>query len=325
MPSIELHPLQVSSPDGYKPGNVSLARHGAGFAALVRCVSDDLPESGFVDRHGDAPLRRRTLLLHLDKRLQVVSSTEVLQPEDLPPSRHSNSLDFEDPRPFIWRGDLWCVSCVRQLNEQGRAEMVLARIDGTAPDKCVLADWRVLGSAMPVQGENNWMPQVVGDDLRFIYSVDPTRILSDSGVVLAQEAAAIAAENFRGGSQAIPFEDGWLMLIRERELQGRTRNYLHRFVWLDENGRLARLSPRFYFQRIASEFAAGLAWHADGEHLVVSFGTDEREPTLAVVHAADVRPLLLTVEDHKARSDHACEDTRPVWEALRRADPGRSG
>lgn len=320
MPSMEFHPLQLSAPEGYKTGNVSIARHGQGFVALIRSVNYDLLESGFFDRHGDSSFRQRTLLLHLDKRLQVVSSAEVFQPEDLPPPRHTDSLGFEDPRPFVWRDNLWCVSCVRQLNEEGRAEMVLSRIDCTSQDKFVLTDWRVLEASMPVQWEKNWMPQVIDDELRFIYSVDPTRVLSELGEVLFQEPSMVAAENFRGGSQAIAFDGGWLMLIHEWELVGRRRNYLHRFIWLDKSYRLARLSRRFFFQRIASEFASGLAWHMVDGYLVISFGIDDRDPTLAVVHADDVRFVLLTIADHKQASDLACEATRPAWEAMCRTD-----
>lgn len=320
MPSMEFHPLQVAAPQGYKTGNVSIARYGQGFVALIRSVNYDLLESGYFDRHGDSSFRQRTLLLHLDERLQVVSSAEVFQPEDLPPPRHTDSLGFENPRPFVWRDDLWCVSCVHQLNEEGRAEMVLSRIDCTSQDKLVLTDWRVLEANMPVQWEKNWMPHVVDGELRFIYSVDPTRVLSETGEVLFQEPSMVAAEKFRGGSQAIAFDGGWLMLIHEWELVGRRRNYLHRFIWLDQSYRLARLSRRFFFQRIVSEFASGLAWHMVESCLVISFGIDDRDPTLAVVHADDVRSVLLTIADHEQASDLACEAARPAWEAMCRTD-----
>jgi hypothetical protein len=200
--------------------------------------------------------------------------------------------------------------------------MVLARIDCTSGDKCFLTNWRVLASSMPVQWEKNWIPQVVDDELRFIYSMDPTRVLSEAGVILAQETSAVAAENFRGGSQAIPLDGGWLMLIHEWELVGARRNYLHRFIWLDASCRLIRLSRRFFFQRIASEFAAGLAWHMTGDHLVISFGIDDHEPTLAVVRAEDVRAVLSTIADHKEASDWTCEATRPAWEAMCRTGLG---
>jgi FkbM family methyltransferase len=316
MPSIMFHTLPVSAPDGFKAGNISLVRHGEGFVALVRCVNYDLLESGHFDRHGDASFRQRTVMVHLDERLQMVSSAEVFEPEDMPSALHFDSLGFEDPRLFVWQGKLWCVSCVRQLNEEGRAEMVLARIEASSPANCFLADWRVLASPMPVQWEKNWIPLVVDDELRFIHSLDPVRILDAFGAILREETPEIAADNFKGGTQAIPFDGGWLMLIHEREISGTRRSYFHRIVWLDADYRLVRFSRRFFFQRIASEFAAGLSWHSTDGHLVISFGIDDHEPTLAVVSADDVRAALLTIKQHKEASDMACAATRTAWESM---------
>ncbi len=318
MPSIQFYPISIDAPDGFKSGNISIARERDGFVVLIRAVNWDQLESGYFDRHGDTSFRQRTLLAHLDEHLQIMSSVEVLPPEDMPPAQHTDSIGFEDPRPIIWRGDLWCISSVRQLNPDGRAEMVLARIADTPQGKKVLTDWRVLASGMPVQWEKNWMPQVIGDELRFIYSVGPTRIISESGDVLVQETPSVAVENFRGGSQAIPFDDGWLMVIHEWEVVRSRRHYFHRFVWFDENNQLSRISRRFFFKRIASEFVAGLTWHLTGDRLVVSFGIDEHEPTLAVVDACDVRAALLDIDEHKRASEQACEAGRSVWEALTR-------
>jgi FkbM family methyltransferase len=311
MPSVRCHPLLVSAPEGCQPGNVSVARHGEGFVALVRY-------SGSLDRQEDTSFRHRMLLCDLDERFHVVSFTEVLAPADMPAPRHLESLGFEDARVFLWRKALWCLSCVCQLNAEGRAEMVLARIDRSSGTHCDCADWRVLASATPARQEKDWMPQLVGDELRFVHSVDPIRILGESGVVLLDEPVAIAAENFHGGSQAIPFDDGWLMVIHEWEQMRDGRRYFHRLVWLDAQSRLARLSRRFFFQRMAREFVAGLAWHVTGEHLVMSFATDGREPMLAVVHADEVRAALLTVAEHKREADQACDAGHGAWEAMKR-------
>ncbi len=316
MPSIQFYPISIDAPDGFKPGNISIARTRDGFVILIRAVNYDLLESGYFDRHGDTSFRQRTLLARLDEHLRVASSVEILPPEDMPPPQHTDSIGFEDPRPIIWCGNLWCISSVRQLNPEGRAEMVLARIAQTSKGSHVLTDWRLLASGMPVQWEKNWMPQMVGDELRFIYSIDPTRIISESGSLVLQETPPIAVENFRGGSQAIPFDGGWLVVIHEWQVVGTRRHYFHRFVWFDANSRLRRISRRFYFQRIASEFVAGLVWHLTGDKLVISFGIDDHEPTLAVVDAGDVRAILLDVDEHRRAGKRAGERGRSTWEQL---------
>ena len=59
------------------------------------------------------------------------------------------------------------------------------------------------------------MPHVAGDRLQFIYLCDPTRILDEQARKVVETTPPIAAEQFRGGSQAIAFDGGWLALIHE--------------------------------------------------------------------------------------------------------------
>jgi GR25 family glycosyltransferase involved in LPS biosynthesis len=316
LPSVRFKELPVAAPEGYKPGNISIAQVDDGFVALVRAVNYDFLESGFFDRHGDTSFRQRVLLLRLDRNLEIIGSEEVLPPDDLPPPRHIDSLGFEDPRPIVWRNQLWCLSCMRQLNEEGRAEMVFARIAKGPQGQTVFTDWRVLVSGRPARWEKNWMTQVVGDELRFVYSVDPTRVITESGQVPLDEEAPIAVDNLLGGSQAVPFDGGWLMLVHEWELVGRRRNYFHRFIWLDAGNRLARLSRRFFFVKPSNEFAAGLAWHATGDRLVVSFGIDDHSPTLAIIAAQEVRTALLDIDEHERACERASQAGREALDAL---------
>jgi hypothetical protein len=216
----------------------------------------------------------------------------------------------------MWRGELWCISAVAQLNHRGLTEMVLARIDQTRPDHYVLADWRVVPSGMPPLWEKNWMPQVIGDELRLIYSVDPTRILTDSGAVLGSQPAPIAAESFRGGSQAVAFDDGWLMVIHEVERGNARSRYFHRFIWMDSANTLRRLSRRFYLRQIGYEYIAGMALLPDGERFVLGCSV-HCDLFLAVVSADDVRAILLDIDEHGRSSEQGMEAARSAWEQLR--------
>jgi hypothetical protein len=141
----------------------------------------------------------------------------------------------------------------------------------------------------------NHAPAEAGSErLRFIYLCDPTRIINDLGKTVAETTPAIAADQFRGGSQAIEFEGGWLTLIHEAEERPSTnqRYYRHRFVWFDGAKRLCRVSRSFYFQKKGVEFAAGLAWHPDGKRLLVSYSVADSEAWIATVDAGEVRALL---------------------------------
>ena len=97
-------------------------------------------------------------------------------------------------------------------------------------------DWRVLDPDGPRVHEKNWMPRVAGDTLQFICLCDPTRVVDEHGNTVAETVPAIAATHFRGGSQAIAFDGGWLALVHEVQ-ERREAMVLSASVHLARHGR----------------------------------------------------------------------------------------
>jgi exonuclease I len=85
------------------------------------------------------------------------------------------------------------------------------------------------------------------------------------------------------------------------QLRDGARIYFHRFTWCDNVGSLKRVSRRFFFHRKGIEFVAGLAWHPDGERLIVSFGVGDGESWLGTVDAADIRATLYSPDQRDSR------------------------
>ncbi len=297
-PSFAAHRIDFRAPDGFYAMNPSIARLGEQIVTMVRCVNYKLAD-GRYETPGGAPITTRNFLLGLTVDLAIQSIAEVLPPSDFPPPAYPWVIGFEDPRLFAWNNELWCCSNVRERTPEGWCEQIWARIDDSAPDVCRLTAWRPLYPEGPRLHEKNWMPFVEActkatgaDALRFVYLCDPTRILDDQARTVAKTIPTIAAENFRGGSQAIAFDGGWLALIHEDVSRDGQRFYHHRFVWLDAAYTLRRVSRRFYLNQNGIEFAAGLAWHPDGQRLMVSYGVGDCESWLGAVNADEVRSTL---------------------------------
>jgi tetratricopeptide (TPR) repeat protein len=302
MPSFSARPIGFTPPDGYQASNPSVARFGEEIVLAQRCVNHTLMEGGQCQTLDGAPVNTRNFLLRLTSELDIQSAVEILPPADMPKPAFNLILGFEDLRVFDWRGQLWCCACVRELTLEGWCEQVLARIDDREPGACRLMDWRVLRPEGPKRHEKNWMPCVTGDALQFIYFCDPTSILDEQARTIFETVPAIAAENFRGGSQAIPFDGGWLVLIHEvlGGVSDKQRVYHHRFVWFDEASVLRGTSRPFFLRKIGIEFAAGLAWHPDGKRLLVSYGVGyglgSGEAWIATIDAGEVRSVLADVK-----------------------------
>lgn len=300
LPSFAARPIGFVPPAGYRTTNPSVTRLGRRIVVLQRTVNYEMTEDGLrYQTPGNGPIQTRNFLLHLTDEFEVESASEVLPPADMPEAVCRQVLGFEDLRLFAWQGVLWGSACVREFTAEAWCEQVLARIEPVDSATCRLTNWRVMTPEGPRTHEKNWMPQVDGDRLQFVYLCDPTRVVDDQGRTVSEDIPAVAAPRFRGGSQLIAFDDGWLALIHEvqwRPSESR-RFYHHRFVWFDRMNRLRKVSRPFFFDRKGVEFAAGLAWHPDGERLLISYGVADSESWLASVDAVDVRALLEDVED----------------------------
>jgi hypothetical protein len=193
--------------------------------------------------------------------------------------------------------------------------MILAKINlGPTP---TVSDWRILPGGAGPRWEKNWMPQVAGDDLRFVYSIDPERVLRDDGSVVHDLPSPFAAATFFGGSQLIPFDDGWISIVHESEWVNRTRRYFHRFIYFDRDSRVRSFSRRFFMIEPGYEFVAGLAWSPGANALICSFSRDDRDPYLAFIDATEVRASLKQYPEHEAAAEAAIGESLLPYRELR--------
>ena len=296
MPSFASVHVGFTAPEGFRPNNPSVARHGDELVLVQRCVNYAIKDNCYQAPDG-GPIRTRNFLVRIDDNLRTLSANEIFPPRDLPTARSQQIQGFEDARLFSWKDELWFSADFRELNADAWPEQVLGRLDESNLQECRLTDFRMLKPEGPRLRQKNWMPIVEGDALQFVYHCDPTRIVDENGKTVKDSVPAVAADHFRGGSQAIFFDSGWLFLIHEVAFDGaQRRQYRHRFVWLDGAKEIRRISRPFYFEQNSIEFAAGLAWHPDKLRLVISYGVNDIESWIATVAADDVRKLLDNAE-----------------------------
>lgn len=291
-PSIRLARPTFTAPEGYHPMNPSVAVLDGALVLLMRCVNYRLEKERYVISGGGHIIRTRNYLLTLDEALAPSTCREVLVPGDWPSPAYSLVRGFEDIRLISQNGMLSASATVRELNSGGLCEIVFARIDAESPDTRRLAAWRTISKVERGLHEKNWTPVMDGNTTRFIYTYDPAIIVDGEGDEIATGTPELAADHFRGGSQAIPFDSGYLSVVHEVIKSKGARIYLHRFVQTDRNGVLVSCSRPFCFIEKGIEFAAGLARAPQGNRLLVSFGFEDRQAWLAEVHEDDVRRAL---------------------------------
>lgn len=301
MPSFSARPIGFTPPDGHRPSSPSVTRLGARIVLVQPTVNCTLKEDGRPDTPEEAPSQTRNFLVHLDADLVVQSATEILAPADLAEAADRAEPGFEAIRVFAWREQLWTVACSRALTADSWCEPVIARIDDRGPGPYQMTDWRVLHPLGTKLLDTSWMPLVKpagidadSEQLQFFCAGDPVRIVDDQGQTVSEAASALCSEQFRGATQAIVFDGGWLALVHEvRTRPNEVRPiYQHRCVWFDDAARLGKVSRPFFFNDKGSEFAAGLTWHPNEEQLLISYGVGDSESWIGLVDASEVRLLL---------------------------------
>lgn len=293
-PSTTYKQIEISLPDRYVANNPSITTNGDEIWMIQRTVNYLIRSDGSYDMRGDSAIRTTNYMVRLDNELNVVSCEQIKLPKDLPEPKYNLVLGFEDSRLFFWRGDAWCTSTFREATEQGWCEIVLAKITNIGSGECELTDWRVINPTFcERQNEKNWMPLIINDNLYFIYSSDPARIIDANGNLVSQLQTSIAADSYRGGGAAVHFDGGYLTLLHESTgMSDGRRRYMHRFAWYDRWGRLSKISPTFYIKKLGIEFSPGLAKHPNKDTIIVSFGLDDRESWLAELSANDLRAIM---------------------------------
>lgn len=278
-------------PAGFRFMNPSIVNKGGNLLVNLRAVNYLVrPNGSYIMPEGE-PIRTRNYLAHVSPDdLMPKGAVEMFPPADMPAAEYQEVVGFEDVRLFVVGGRLMSVANVRELTPAGLCQQVVTRIGYGWQ----MEEWQVMRPE-GTRHEKNWMPLADGEAARFIYGCDPTVVVDARGTAIYSVEPAVAVDNFRGGSQAIGFEGGWLAVVHEVDaMPGEgERSYQHRFCWFDAGFRLKHTSPRFFFNKRGIEFCAGLAWHPDGRRLVLSYGAArDSEAWIGSVDSAEVGAML---------------------------------
>jgi glycosyltransferase involved in cell wall biosynthesis/predicted GH43/DUF377 family glycosyl hydrolase len=328
VPSFVTGQIGFRPPDGFLATNPSVAWHDGRLWVYQRTVNYSImPDGSYAMREttpGEAGVvETRNFLIELDDDLQCISASEVLPPEDLPePVSRRQFRGLEDGRIVSHGGQLRCSSTACELTAKKYRQILVASITvrgrgEPTEEPYRMTDWHVIRPGDPAAGgpdlgsptrhEKNWMPIPDGEgEQTFIYSVDPGRFLDATGqTVRLVPEQKLDLTNLRGGSQAVPFGDNWLVLVHEVILRDSRRAYMHRFVIIDREGVAKALSKPFYLAvHGAIEFVCGLAWASpqpgspENPHdkLIITYGVEDRESWIGTVLASEVLKILRWID-----------------------------
>lgn len=284
--------------EGWSLFNPTILSFQGRLVAIVRSSNYRIENGRYVMPESDGTtIRTENMLVDMREDLSIERVRQIRYPDY--PKTNFPVDGFEDCRLRNTLAGIGVSATVRNVSPfDGRCRIATADLDY---DSAELHNLRVLASLQMQEHEKNWMPiegrggwLYAAHHGGHLVTVDPHPQLDGGYQLLRRHATTPLARRFRGGSQLVQWRGGYLGLVHEVAYVGPQRVYEHRFIWLDEQLRLARVSPWFAFRGLRQiEFAAGLAVH--GGRLVAAYGVRDREAWLTTITEDDCDTCLQDV------------------------------
>jgi len=230
----------------------------------------------YLHPENDLTLKTTNYFCELDPITLEIQSYQKVDTSklDIPPVWEF--IGLEDARLVRWDGKLYMCGVRRDTKPNGEGRMELSEIvDGKE-----ISRFRIEPPKDPNSYcEKNWMP-ILDMPYHFVKWTNPTEIVKvypeegrSEQVYLGQYCNMPA--DLRGGSQVIPFGDGYLTLNHETylynsEQERKDGTYRHRFTYWDKNWNIIKFSDNFSFLDAKIEFSCGLAKYK--ENYLITFG-----------------------------------------------------
>jgi hypothetical protein len=189
-------------------------------------------------------------------------------------------VGLEDARLVCWHDKLYITGVRRDTTTNGQGRMELSEILVTEQNVKEISRLRIDPPKDPNSYcEKNWMP-FLDKPYTYVKWTNPTEIVkvnteNGSSTTVFDGEHIPASTDFRGGSQILSYEDGYIAIIHEVDLfnseAGRKDAiYRHRFVVWNQNFQLVKYSEPFSIMGGDVEFAIGMIKYK--QDILITFG-----------------------------------------------------
>ena len=292
-------------------GNGSLAPlpDGSGYLLAQRVVNYAYDALRSVrTRERGQQVRSRTLLALLDTRGTPVSwqplDTSLLDAMSTTDPAVHHTLGLEDVRLLRSQDAWWFVAPTCQRTPADQNDIMLGRIALDAEGGGARVDQLMPLRLEPRQTiEKNWLPFIDAQgDLRLLYQSDPLTILSVDLATGACERTievtpAVSMDRYRGSAGPVRWGAGYVYTTHEVATFHDHVVYQHRFVEVDRDYRVQRISLPFTLRERGIEFNLGLCLSLDGRQLLLHHSRMDEMAWISALPLETLDRLLLPVDD----------------------------
>lgn len=297
----DLPPIREGMEERYNPLNPSIQKTQEGYTVICRTVNFSQTRGAhYASRDPlDPTIRTRNFLLEYDKDLRLLSQKEIV--EDF--SKKDEAVQgLEDCRLFKLKGSNWFL-CTTYGMHPGHVGPFLCKLEDVSESASTIRVEKSIRLMGPEKKrcEKNWLPLVKDDQLYVLYNYDPFTVYKmneedGSWTVFSQYRPGSDLSRFRGSAAPIPFGEGYLMVIHE-VVFGNGRTYLHRFVYLDKDLVVKKVSKPFTFLHQGIEYCCGMAADHAGEKCILTISFEDQKAFFLSIDVKTIQSMLEPIHE----------------------------
>lgn len=281
-----LNPCIINNP--YDNGYILLCR-------TVNFVNQNC--LSYTSLSSDNIIRTRNFLLYLDENFQTISQHEIIENIERP--RYEKQVTgMEDCRLFYFQNRLWVLCTVYDTIPEYSPKIALCRLSSNLDENqnYHIDHFIQLQGPDKLRCEKNWMPIVEKHQtLKIIYNYSPLiiyepNIKTGECDIIAEKYNEINLSHLRGSSPPILYKQSLLMLTHEVVMVNNIRNYRHRFLKLDMQYNIEKVSEPFSFYNENIEYSCGMC--IKDNKLLIGLGIKDCEALIAELDLKIVDSLL---------------------------------
>lgn len=233
----------------------------------------------YIHPEDDLTLTTTNYLCQLDKNLDI-SFYKKVDTSKLDVNPLWEFVGLEDARLVRWDEKYYLCGVRRDTTHNGQGRMELSEIEITRDHVKEVSRVRI-----PAPGNNdsycekNWVP-VLDQPYHFVKWTNPTEVVKFDVDSCTTEQIHLGEykqmpADLRGGSQVMPYKDGYITLNHETYLYNsetgrKDGSYKHRFTYWDKNWNVISYSENFDFLGAKIEFCCGLTKYKN--NFLITFG-----------------------------------------------------
>lgn len=254
----------------------------------------------YIHPENDNHLRTNNFIAELNKDLEIEWYSQIDSSEFDTYKPIWDFVGLEDVRLVEWEGKIYGIGVRRDLDDVGTGRMEAIELDIQGTTVKEVSRYRIPGPPPDQEYCMKNCTPILDKPNHLLKWCNPTAIMKfapgEQTEVMEMSGPYEGVDpHLRGGSQVIPYKDGYLTIIHETHMNSTERgmkdaDYLHRFIYWDKDFKNLKQSKLFSFLGMRIEFCCGLAQY--GDDFLITFGGQDNTGYIVKTPASVVEDYI---------------------------------